>query len=73
MEAHHGMVDALVKGAAVRVHHIHLPPQVVPVPRPVIVPIQPGNKPFVKHLEGQLLSLQFFFALTSPLSNALLC
>jgi len=41
VQQHHGVVDLTIQGAAVGVHHIHLPPQVVPVLAPAVVLFQP--------------------------------
>ena len=37
MQAHHGMIELFIQRAAIGVHHVDLPPQIVPVLLPAIM------------------------------------
>lgn len=43
MQAHHAVVDSLVQGTAVGVHHVQLPPQIIPVLLPAILLSHPAR------------------------------
>ena len=53
VQQHHGVVDLAVQGAAPRVHHVHLAPQVIPVLCPAVVLLQTGSMQ-QKHIRGPL-------------------